>query len=576
MKKIQYYRSLERMYGRFRRLYPDGADQCLRRLEMMLGRYGLDGESDATPYRWSHEDAFLITYGDTLRSEGEKPLTTLHGFLNKYVKDVFNTVHILPFFPYSSDDGFSVIDYRKVNPALGTWNDIKAISTGFRLMGDLVINHVSRHSQWFRDYASGLMPEKHYFIEADPADDLSAVVRPRSRPLLTPVHTRDGLRHLWTTFSDDQIDLDFSNPDVLFEFLDILMVYIDRGMRVIRLDAVAFMWKKPGTSCIHLPETHEVVKLIRDFVELIAPETTIITETNVPHDENISYFGGGDEAHMVYQFPLPPLLLHAILTGNSRYLTRWAAGLSDAEIPEGCTFFNFTASHDGIGVRPLEGLIPENELQQLIENVRRRGGEISTRTTENGEEKPYELNITYFDALSDPDSDDEESDIDRFLCSQAIALALKGVPAVYIHSLLGTGNDVRAVERTGRARSINRSRLGADETEKELQDHDSRRCRVFRRYKRLLHCRTQHPAFHPDGAQSVPELGNEVFAIERTSPGGEETVLCLANLSGEPVSVTLPENFGSGPWRDVITGKLQKQPASSFTLRPYRPVWLLQ
>ena len=576
MKTKKYYSILERLYRRFHRLYPGRADLCLRRLEMLMGRYGLGDRTGNPPFCFSHRDVCLITYGDSLLAEGEKPLTTLKGFLSRYLSDVINTVHILPFFPFSSDDGFSVIDYRKVNPDLGTWDEIESIAGEFRLMGDLVINHISRQSQWFQDYAFGMLPEKFYFIEADPSDDTSAVVRPRSLPLLTPVHTRDGLRHVWTTFSDDQIDLNFANPDVLFEFLDILMLYVLHGMRVIRLDAIAYLWKEPGTECIHLPETHEVVKLIRDFLQIISPDATIITETNVPHKENISYFGNGDEAHMVYQFPLPPLLLHALLSGSSRYLSRWVEGLDSAELPEGCTFFNFTASHDGIGVRPLEGIVPDSELRQLVEDVRRRGGEVSTRTAEGGEEKPYELNITYFDAVSDPDSGDEERDIDRFLCSQAIALCLKGVPAVYIHSLLGTRNDYEAVEATGRARSINRSRLSAGEIEEQLQDNTSMRHVVLRRYKRLLHCRTRHAAFHPEGAQNVLDCGEKVFALERISPEDDDAVLCLFNLSDEIVSLPVPEKYGEGPWREIISGKMRGRPGSELKIEPYRPLWIVR
>ncbi len=572
----KHYDLVAEIYERFQKLYPQKADKCQERLEMMMGRYGLEYNSTGRPYEWSEKDVFLITYGNTLVGEGEQPLATLRGFLSRHVKGVINTVHILPFFPYSSDDGFSVIDYRKVNPELGSWNDIKSIAAEFRLMSDLVINHVSRESEWFQDYVHGLMPGRHYFIEVDPAVDLSEVVRPRSLPLLTPLHTRDGLRHLWTTFSDDQMDLDFSNPDVLFDFLDIIMFYILNGVRVIRLDAIAYLWKKIGTSCIHLPETHEVVKLIRNFIELISPETSIITETNVPHDENISYFGKGDEAHMVYQFPLPPLILHAMLTGNCRYLTQWVKDLSAEDIPQGCTFYNFTASHDGIGVRPLEGLVPDDEREKLIEDVRQRGGQVSTRNAAGGDEKPYELNISYFDAVSNPDSKDVEEDINRFLCSQALMLTMQGVPAVYVHSLLGTRNDYDEVERTGRPRSVNRSTLQADGIEGKLKDSSSTPCRVFTRYKRLLHCRTQHPAFHPQGEQKVFDLSSQVFAIERMAPDGKEKILCLYNLSDESTSVELPREWGGARIRDIITGRLQKRTENKISLPPYQPRWLVK
>jgi len=284
--------------------------------------------------------------------EGEAPLETLRSFMMQRVGKTITGIHILPFFPYTSDDGFSVQNYHEVREDLGGWMHIRRLAREYRVMGDVVINHVSAQSNWFRDFKKGIAPARDYFHVTEPSPALDQVTRPRNLPLLTPVKTPMGPVHVWTTFSPDQIDLNFANPDVLFEFLDIILLYISQGVSVLRLDAIAYLWKRVGTNCIHLPETHEVVKLIRNVLDLLAPHVTIITETNVPHAENVSYFGTGDEAHMVYQFSLPPLLLHALLRGNARWLTQWAAGLQPA--PDGCAYFNFTSSHDGVGVRPLE------------------------------------------------------------------------------------------------------------------------------------------------------------------------------------------------------------------------------
>ncbi len=359
---------------RFDRLYKKIGLHCFERMQMIVGRYGVGVDIKPPVEPWSEKDAVLITYGDMVRAADERPLATLHSFLNRHLKKAFNTVHVLPFFPYSSDDGFSVIDFREVNHDLGTWDDIEALSRDFRIMADLVLNHVSRQSRWFRYYVAGVSPARFYFIEADPAADYSSVVRPRATPLLSSTQTRDGERHVWTTFSDDQVDLNFKNPDVLFEFIDILFFYISKGVRVFRLDAIAYLWKDLGTPCIHLPQTHQIVKLFRDIIELLAPDVLLITETNVPQDENISYFGNGDEAHIVYQFPLPPLLLHALQTGQGRYLTEWAAALP--ALPRGRTFLNFTASHDGIGVRPLEGILSDAEIAKLADGGRGTGAAV--------------------------------------------------------------------------------------------------------------------------------------------------------------------------------------------------------
>ncbi|NIP93643.1 MAG: alpha-amylase, partial [Akkermansiaceae bacterium] len=290
---------LGRLYGR------DRAEELADRIYMLIGRYGVVPRNGGTPMnenrrylRWSEKDAVLIAYGDMVRRPGESPLKTLKGFCDRRLRGAVNTVHVLPFFPSSSDAGFSIIDYRQVDKALGGWDDLERMARDYGLMVDLVLNHCSRRSSWFRDYVNGIAPHDGYFQEGDPEADHSEVVRPRLTPLLTEVETARGIRHVWNTFSEDQVDLNWRSPDVLFEFLDLLIGYVARGARIVRLDAVAFLWKEPGTRCVHLPQTHEVVKLMRDVLLSVAPNVILLTETNVPHEENISYFGTGDEAHM--------------------------------------------------------------------------------------------------------------------------------------------------------------------------------------------------------------------------------------------------------------------------------------
>ncbi|MEX1224278.1 MAG: alpha-amylase family glycosyl hydrolase, partial [Pirellulales bacterium] len=375
---------------------------------------------------WSERDAVLICYGDNIHAPDEPPLATLRTFLTRDgLHELLPVVHLLPFFPYSSDDGFSVIDYRRIDPALGDWADVARLGEKLDLMFDLVLNHCSQHSAYFQGYLAGEEPYERFFIEADPRLDLSQVTRPRSLPLLTSFKTNRGEKFVWTTFSDDQVDLNYADPAVLLEMLDVFLMFLERGARIVRLDAIAYLWKEIGTTCIHLPQTHQVVKLLRDLVDAVAPRCRILTETNVPHHENVSYLGEGDEAHMIYQFSLAPLLLDACYQEDAQYLTAWLDGLQPLEA--GTTYFNFTASHDGVGVRPAEGLLPEERLHALVEEVRARGGRVNTRRRPDGSDAPYELNITYFDALGWPPDDagaDESLHVRRFLTSQAIMLAL--------------------------------------------------------------------------------------------------------------------------------------------------------
>lgn len=564
---------LDIIRNRFERLYGKKVvERCMQRLELLIVHHQQARPAHAKT--WDQNDVMLITYGDMVRRENQPPLRSLHEFLCESMTDAINAVHILPFFPFSSDDGFSIIDYREVNPELGDWDDIKDLAKDFNLMFDLVLNHVSRSSEWFTEYVNGVLPFKSYFIETDPDADLSCVARPRNLPLLTPTRTREGLRYLWTTFSSDQIDLDFSNPDVLFDFMEIMLHYAERGARFIRLDAIAYLWKEIGTPCIHLPQTHEVVKLMRNIMDLVGNNLVILTETNVPHNENISYFGHGDEAHMVYQFTLPPLLLNTLVTGNAEKLTDWAANLQPP--PHGCTFFNFTASHDGIGVRPLEGILEPSEIANLANIVQNRGGHVSTKTNPDGTESPYELNITYFSALADPDAHDRELDIARFICSQTIPLELRGIPGVYFNNLFAAINDEKAVAERGTPRAINRQKWPREQLDAFASDEHSIHGQVFRTYIDLLEERRKHPAFHPEATQTILEVNPRLFAVLRTSQNPPQTILALNNVTDHPLHIPrsiLSDALPAQPLFDLLAHS-PIQDSSTIELKPYQCRWL--
>ncbi|MBN1937351.1 MAG: sugar phosphorylase [Anaerolineae bacterium] len=525
--------------------------------------------------RLSQRDAILIAYADQVQEEGKAPLRSLAEFAGQYLDGVVSGIHILPFYPYSSDDGFSVIDYRQVKPEWGRWADVSRLGRTFRLMFDGVINHISQHSEWFAAFKRGQTPCCKYFLAVDPHTDLSMVVRPRALPLLTGVQTVEGAKWVWTTFSADQIDLDYHCPELMLEIIDLFLFYVEQGAELIRLDAIAYLWKEIGTTCIHLPQTHAVVKLLRAVLDLAAPGVMMITETNVPHAENISYFGdplpsgGTDEAQLVYQFPLAPLILHSILTGDATVLSRWADGL---DIPPGVTFFNFTASHDGIGVRPAEGLLSKAEIQALADAVLAHGGRVSYKANADGSASPYELNISYIDALSDPASDEPLSaQGDRFVVSQAIMLALAGVPGIYVHSLFGSRSWVEGMQQSGQNRTINRQKFERAALERELGDLASLRAQVFGAYKKLLQARASEPAFHPFGAQQVLTPDRRVFALLRTAPDDQSRVLCLHNVSGETLSAEC--SLIRAGWRDLLSGETGT--SHIVKLAPFAVRWLM-
>ncbi|WP_312152554.1 sugar phosphorylase [Atlantibacter hermannii] len=517
--------------------------------------------------QWNEADVVLITYADQFSSPNEKTLVTFKRFYDKYLAGKFPIVHFLPFYPWSSDDGFSVKDYHQVEPLYGDWKDIGQIKKSSRLMFDFVCNHISAQSEWFQGYLKGRPEYEDFFISVDPDTDLSAVTRPRALPLLTPFTLANGeVKHIWTTFSADQIDLNFANPCVLLAMVDVLLDYLEKGADYIRLDAVGFMWKTPGTSCIHLEKTHLLVKLFRAITDFVAPGTVIITETNVPHKDNVSYLGNGhDEAHMVYQFPLPPLVLHAIRTQSVSTLCRWASILPNKGDGQ-TTWFNFLASHDGIGLNPLRGIISETEIVDLVASLEKEGAKVNWKNNPDGTRSPYELNVTYMDALTPPLCSDDER-LARFILAHALLLTFPGVPAVYIQSVLGSRNDYDGVARLGYNRAINRQKYSLQETEQLLADPQHLRSRTLHSLTQLITVRQHHSAFHPDSEFSINEMSDGVLEIIRGS-SQDEQITALFNFTDKTKTLSFERNH----YYDVISGESIN--SGTIILRPWQSLWL--
>lgn len=524
--------------------------------------------------RWNEEDIWVITYGDSIRGHQHKPLQHLRHFFNTRLKDVVNGIHVLPFFPFSSDDGFSVIDFSQVNESLGSWQDIQDLGQEYHLMGDLVVNHCSSRSRWFENFKKRIHPGKDYFIEVDDDFDIEQVVRPRTSPLLREVNTLDGERKVWCTFSHDQVDLNYENPDLLCEMVKIIKQYLDNGVRIFRLDAVAFLWKENGTKCIHLSQTHEMVRLFRTLIEHHSADAIVITETNVPNHENLSYYGNANEAHAVYNFSLPPLLLQALLKGNSEHLTAWLSTMPPSQM--GTFYFNFLASHDGIGLRPVEGYLTDDEVNEVVACMKQFGARISWRSGDDGRDKPYEINVTLFDALQGTVKGVDRWQIQRFLCAHAVMLALEGVPAIYIHSLLATNNYYHGVEHTNHNRTINRYKWDEDELVSLLDNDATHHAKVFSAMKNLMAIRKQETCFHPNAEQFVLHISHQVFGFWRQNIERTEVIFCLYNFSDEALllpmtSLNLPKEEG---WQDLISGECYDNCYEEISLKPYQFMWL--
>lgn len=523
----------------------------------------------------TERDALLITYADQVREPGVPPLRTLAGFCEANLREIVSGVHVLPFYPWSSDDGFSVKDFFTVEPGFGTWDDIKRLGANFDLMFDGVFNHLSAQSDWFQGFLRDEPEFRNFFVTIEGDPDLSQVIRPRALPLLTEFQTTHGPRRVWTTFSADQVDLNFKNPEVLLSVLEALLFYVMKGARFIRLDAIAFLWKEIGTPCLHLPQTHAIIQLMRAVLDEIAPGVQLITETNVPHADNLSYFGNGtNEAQLVYNFALPPLVLHSITTGDAQKLTHWAQSLA---LPfERVTFFNFLASHDGIGLNPVRGILSEAEIDALVKCTQEHGGFISYKDMPDGSRLPYEMNINYLDALSNPaESEPAELAARKFLTAHAILLSLQGMPGLYFHSLFGSRGDRAGAETSGIPRRINRQKLDDVQLEIELCDVNSLRGRIWAGLRELLGLRKQHPAFGPTARQRVLGLDSRIFVLLRQNQDGTDTVLCLHNVSPESVMLRLEGVLPSDlVWKSLWGGDQGLAGDARIVMKPHESLWL--
>lgn len=549
---------MEELIGR---IYPENVNEVISGIEKLKEKYRqeLKGKDQVG---LTESDCILITYGDSIVEGSEQPLTILTKFGEKYLKGLISAIHLLPCFPYSSDDGFSVIDYYQIDPQLGDWNHIKTLGSKFDLMFDAVVNHISKSSDWFQKFLDSEVPYDSYFIEASPEDDHSKVIRPRALPLLHPFIKSGKEVYVWTTFSEDQVDLNYKNYRVFLQVLDVLLFYVSQGARYIRLDAIAFLWKEAGTSSIHLDQTHWIIQAYRALIEQLAPEVVLITETNVPHEENISYFGNGsNEAHMVYNFTLPPLLAYSMHQKDVGVLTQWAQSL---DLPDEVCFFNFTASHDGIGVRPLQGIVEQEDIQKLAETAERHRGFVSYKSNEDGSQSPYELNCNYMDLITDPNWP-EDLRIQRFLLTQSVMLCMPGVPGIYYHSLLGSENDREAALKSGINRRINRQKLNFGKLVSDLQNEDSIRHRIYSRYSNLLRTRQKQPLFHPM-ANARYQCEDSLFIISRERNG--EILFALHNFSD--FDITIPSLTDSSV--DILTD--EDCSGDYWTIGPFEFKWI--
>ncbi len=518
----------------------------------------------------SEKTSLVICYGDNINSNQKSSIQVFQNFFKKNLNKYFNAIHFLPFYPSSSDSGFAVKDHYKIEKRIGSWSDIKKISKSSHVMADIVINHSSARGLWFKNFLKKKRPGKDYFLTVNSKFNTSKVVRPRDHKLLKKIDIFGKSDFLWRTFSSDQIDLDFKNPSVLLRFIKIMVHLVSNGVTIFRLDAIAYLWKKNGTNCINLKQTHEIVKLMRLISNLLDVETIIITETNLPEKENLSYFGKNDEANWIYNFSLPPLLIHAFLFENSSYLNKWSKKLPNAKFQN--SYLNFIASHDGIGMRPTEGILNERSLNNFLKRLKKNGSKFSYRKIQNKSKKVYEANITVFDALKKSDADPNgKFFLERYIAAHAIMISFEGVPAIYFNSLFGKSNDEAKYVITGNNRDINRYKWNYENITKNLKDKNSKQSIFYQNLGKLLEIKRKQKAFHPNAKRLNINLGSKLFCFKRTSLDKKQTIISITNCSSVDQYPKLNKKYSK--WKNIINPKINSL-NKSFKLKPFETMWL--
>ena len=525
---------------------------------------------------WSENTILLITYADSIsRGLSGKSLNDFGKFYKQYFEKFINSIHFLPFFPSSGDGGFSVKNHFEVDETYGTWDDIKELSKNANIMTDLVLNHASSEGKWYKNFLKEKRPGKNYFYIVDKDYDCTKVVRPRDHNLLSEIKSLNEKKFLWCTFSNDQIDLNFKNPEVLLEFINLILTFSSYGIKIFRLDAVAFIWKKSGTTCLNLTQTHEIIKLLRDIVDQLEKDIIIVTETNLPKQENLSYFGKNDEAHWVYNFPLPPLIINTFLFEDSSALTKWSMKMPPAQI--GNAYLNFISSHDGIGMRPAEGLLTDKEIKKMLQRLKKNGSRFSMRKLSNGEEKVYEANISLFDALKFTDSDKKgKFDLKRFIAAHCIILAIEGVPAFYFNSMFATKNDEKAFASSGIKRNLNRYKWDYSSLISLLNKKDSIEYISYDAFKNLISIRKVQPAFHPNATQFTLNLDKNIFSVWRQSRDRKQSIFALTNVSSKTVKLNSNQInlIDDEQWFDLLSPNEKITDGQFIKLSPYQTAWI--
>ena len=561
-------KSLEKIFNKIYKSKNNINKLYIREIIYLINKYNKNRKKE--DLKINESTSLVICYGNSVTDGNKKSLKVFNKFYKKYLKNNFDSVHFLPFYPSSSDSGFAVKDHYKIEPRLGSWKDVKIISKNCNVMADLVINHSSARGLWFSNFLKNKSPGKDYFFTVDKKFNSKKVIRPREHKLLKKIKLFNETKYLWRTFSPDQIDLNFKNPKVLIRFIKIIFNLINNGVRIFRLDAIAYLWKENGNTCINHTNTHNIIKFIRLVCNLLKTECIIVTETNLPEKENLSYFGNNDEANWVYNFSLAPILVYSLLFEDSNKITKWSKNFPIAKLNN--NYLNFIASHDGIGMRPIEGILSTSTQKKFLSRLKKNGGEFSYRKVQGVRKKVYEANITLFNAFKYSDFD--KSGIfgfERYMAAHTIMISFDGIPAIYFNSMFGNSNDNSKYIISGNKRDLNRYRWNKDKIEDHLKDQNSKQNKYYKNMSNILAIRSKQKAFHPNAIRKTLKLGANFFGIKRISTDNKQSIYCITNMTSKLQLLKVNKNIFYK--RNLFNSKLTKK-SGKIQFEPFQTVWL--
>lgn len=616
-----------RLEAALRAVYGPAADSLIEDLVSDLPA----AEAAPRPPLPGRDQACWIGYADSLvGGEGRSPLETLRGSFTRHgLGEAFPVVHLLPFYPWDTDRGFSVEDYYAVAPENGRWGDVEALAgDGLALMFDFVANHASIANPLVQSalIARHLDPDDPrrtaharyqdfvlaFAEDAPEPDQLAALARPRAAPVLTPYcllehpderlealpgHRQDpevdqrlaagsqvrGEGLVWTTFSRGpdaagreqtrQVDLDYRNPAVFREAAKILCFYRDRGAALLRLDAIGYLWKRLGSTSLHEPETHQLLVALKAYLELAAPEVQTVAEVNEDQERVLGYLGedAAPESDLVYQFTHFPLAVHAVHTGQAGPYRDWLATLAPFR---GRQFVTALGSHDGMGMKPLRGRLPEDELEAFAARLAEdHGGLPNHAVLPGGRRIVYEVCATPWDLINAPG---QPHALERYRAVAALGLLPRGLPGFYVNGVFGLGGH-HPEEGLDENRTVNRQRLDAAWLDGQLADPASRPARVLAMLRHLLARRAALPAFDPDAPALEPlDLGAGLVAARVPACDPEHDLVALVDVAGagrsldpSALAAALP---GEGPLVDHLDEA--EVPAGTLEVPPYGVLWV--